>query len=131
MKIEGVHILPTDYSPEVILNPDGIIKIKGRGMVVNKTSIPEQINDWLDAYLLSPAETTDVIIAFEYLNSFSTTILVSILTKISLVTLYKKKLVIHWYYEEDDDDILERGEHIAESLNIPIEFIIIDDITSC
>ena len=98
-------------------------------MVVNKTSIPEQIMIWLDAYLLNPAETTDVIIAFEYLNSFSTTILVSVLTKISLVTLQKKKIVIHWYYEDDDDDILERGEHIAETLNFPIEFIMIDDIT--
>ncbi len=131
MKIEEVHILPTDYSPEVFLNPEGIIKIKGRGMVVNDTRVPEQINDWLDSYLLNPAETTDVSIAFEYLNSFSTTILVSVLTKISLVTLNKKKFVIHWYYEEDDDDILERGEHISESLNFPIEFIMIDDITAC
>jgi len=33
MKIEEVNILPADYSPEVLLNPDGVIKIKGRGMV--------------------------------------------------------------------------------------------------
>ena len=71
MSKEKVHILPTDNSPEVYLNPDGIIKIKGRGMVVNKTRVPEQINDWLDEYLLNPAETTEVIIAFEYLNSYS------------------------------------------------------------
>ena len=56
MKIEKVHIFPTDNSPEVLLNPDGVIKIKGRGMIVNKTSVPEQINDWLDAYLINPAE---------------------------------------------------------------------------
>ena len=44
-------------------------------MAVNKTRVPVQINDWLDAYLLNPAETTYIIIAFEYLNSYSTTIL--------------------------------------------------------
>ena len=45
MKIGEVHMLHTDNSPEVLLNPNGIIKIKGRGMAVNKTNVPEQIND--------------------------------------------------------------------------------------
>ena len=131
MGIEKVQILPTDNSPEVILNPEGIIKIKGRGMVVNKTSVPEQINNWLDAYLLNPAETTDIIVTFEYLNSYSTTILASVLMKISQVIRLSKQFAIHWYYEEDDDDILDRGEYIAESLNLPIEFIVIDNISGC
>jgi len=90
MGIEKVQILPADNSPEVILNPEGIIKIKGRGMVVNKTSVPEQINNWLDAYLLNPAETTDIIVTFEYLNSYSTTILASVLMKISQVIRLSK-----------------------------------------
>ena len=90
MGIEKVQILPTDNSPEVILNPEGIIKIKGRGMVVNKTSVPEQINNWLDAYLLNPAETTDIIVTFEYLNNYSTTILASVLMKISQVIRLSK-----------------------------------------
>jgi len=131
MVISKLHILPTDNTPEVFLNPDGIIKIKGRGMVANKTNVPEEIINWLDAYLLNPAETTDVIIAFEYLNSYSTTILATTLKKISQVTQHNKKFVIHWYYEEEDDDILERGEYISETYDIPIEFIMIDDISGC
>jgi hypothetical protein len=35
MIIEEVHILPTDNTPEILLNPDGIIKIKGRALTVN------------------------------------------------------------------------------------------------
>jgi len=131
MVISKLHILPTDNTPEVFLNPDGIIKIKGRGMVANKTNVPEEIINWLDAYLLNPAETTDVIIAFEYLNSYSTTILATTLKKISQVTQQNKKFVIHWYYEEEDYDILERGEYISETYDIPIEFIMIDDISGC
>lgn len=131
MILNKVHILPTDNSPEVFLNPDGIVKVKGRGMVVNKTSVPQQINEWLDAYLLNPAETTTVIIAFEYLNSYSTSILASVLMKISQVIQHHKKFVIRWYYEDDDDDLLERGEYISESLNLPIEFIVIHDISGC
>ncbi len=131
MKLEKTHILPTADSPDVLLDPDGIIKIKGRGMVVNRTRIPDQIMNWLDAYLIMPAETTYVIIAFEYLNSFSTKILTATLLKISQVWNQGKNLVIRWYYEEDDDDILERGEYISEAYNIPIEFIITDDLDGC
>jgi hypothetical protein len=68
MIIDEVHILPTKNIPEVFLNPDGIIKIKGRALTVNTTEVPEQIMYWLYAYLSNPAETTDVIVAFEYLN---------------------------------------------------------------
>jgi len=32
MEIEEVHILPTDKSPGVLLNPAGVIKITGRAI---------------------------------------------------------------------------------------------------
>jgi hypothetical protein len=35
MILDEVHILPTDNTPEVLLNPEGIIKIKGRALTVN------------------------------------------------------------------------------------------------
>ena len=85
---------------------------------------------WIENYILDPAETTYVIISFEYLNSSSTTILVSIIRKVSAVMLKMKKFVIRWYYEEDDDDILERGEYIASAFNLPIEFIAVTDISA-
>ena len=90
-----------------------------------------EMKNWIDEYLSNPAEITYVFIAFEYLNSFSTTILVSILKKISQVILQLKKLVIKWYYEEGDEDILERGEYISSNYNIPIEFIMTNNIAGC
>jgi hypothetical protein len=129
MDLELFHILPTDKTPEVILDPDGKIKIRGRGLVVNKTDVSDDIIDWIDIYLGNPAEITYVTIAYEYLNSFSTTILVNLLKKLSQVDQQSKKLVIQWYYEVDDEDILERGEYVLSAINIPIEFILTDDIT--
>jgi len=70
-------------------------------------------------------------VAFEYLNSYSTTILASVLKKISQVILQNKKFIIHWYYEDDDDDLLDRGGYISESLKLPIDFIVVDDISGC
>ena len=131
MITDKVHILPTNKTPEYLLNPEGIIKIKGRAIDESKTKAPEQIMNWIDAYVSNPAELTKVIIALEYLNSFNTIILTSTLKKISQVILHGKKLVIHWYYDEDDVDIFERGEYISSTINIPIEFFPTNNIADC
>lgn len=130
MVVKALHIPPSNTTPEFRLYPEGIIRITGRGLNETKTEISQQIMRWIDNYLTDPAETTYVIISFEYLNSSSAAILVSIIRKISVVVLKFKKLVIRWYYEEDDDDILERGEYISSAFNIPIEFISVGDISS-
>jgi hypothetical protein len=131
MITDKIHILPTHKTPEIILNPEGIIKIKGRAIDESRAGVPEQIVNWIDAYILSPAETTEVIIALEFLNSFNTIILTSNLKKISQVLQLGKKLVIRWYYDEDDVDLFERGEYISATLNIPMEFIMTTDLAGC
>ena len=128
---EYLHILPTDNTPEVVLDPNGVLKIKGRGLLGTGIDNSVQVYRWIDNYILDAAQTTYVIIALEYLNSYSTTILVNILKKLSQVVLHRKKLVIQWYYEEDDDDLLERGEYVSSSFDIPITFIVTSDICTC
>ena len=120
------NLLPTNNTPGFFLNPDGMFKISGRGLYQNKTEDIEQVMNWIDEYLSNPAETTCVIIALEYLNSFSTTIIASLLRKLSTALPQSGKLVIHWYYEEDDEDIIEQGECISATLNIPIDLICTD-----
>jgi SiaC family regulatory phosphoprotein len=125
----ALHILQTHNTPEVVINPAGTIMIKGRALMVDNTEIPDQMMDVFEAYLRNPPETTDVIIALEYLNSFSATILVSVFEKISQAIQLPKKLVIRWYYEEDDEDMLELGKYISEICVVPIEFTVTNDIT--
>ncbi|MCU0473320.1 MAG: DUF1987 domain-containing protein [Bacteroidales bacterium] len=130
MKKEKVYILPTNNTPEILLNPRGIIEIKGRAIEEYETDLPKQIMMWIDAYLLSPAESTEVTIALEYMNSYNSIIISSFLRKLSQVSQQSKKLVIKWYIEEDDDDLLERAKYISSTFNIPIEFILTDDVNS-
>ncbi len=117
------HIPPTDKTPEVIFDCEGTLSIKGRGMALNRTAPSEKLLDCIERYLKNPARTTTVTIELEYLNSFGTQILVAVIRKISQVINQGKILVIKWYYDEEDDDILERGHHISEAFNIPIDFI--------
>jgi hypothetical protein len=117
-----LNLLPTKNSPGFFLNPDGLLKISGRGLYQNTTDEIEQVMSWIDEYLNSPAESTTVIIAFDYLNSFSTTIIVALLRKLTASLLQSGKLKIQWFYEEDDEAMIEQGECISSSFNIPMDF---------
>ena len=128
MNIDVVHILPTNKTPEVLLNPEGNIKLSGRAIDESRTKFSEQIMIWIDSYVLNPAESTEVVIALEYMNSFNSIILATVLKKLSQVNQLSKKLVVRWYIEQDDDDLLERGQYISSVLNLPIEFIMTDHI---
>ncbi len=128
MSRDAVHILPTNKTPEVHLNPKGSIKITGRAIDESRNKFSEEIISWLDNYLTSPANLTEVLIALEYLNSYNSIIMATILRQVAQVTQQAKKLNIKWYIDEDDDDLLERGRYISSTFNIPIDFIMTEDI---
>jgi hypothetical protein len=129
--MEKVHLLPTNKTPEIILNPSGLIKIKGRAIDESRTGTSDQVLTWIDGYIAAPAESTEVIIALEFLNSFNTIILTAVLKKIAQLIQLRKKLVVRWFYEEDDVDIYDRGAYIATVIDIPIEFITTENISDC
>lgn len=129
--MEKIHILPTNKTPEILLNPSGQIKIKGRAIDESRSGVPEQLSSWIDEYILSPADTTEVVIALEFLNSFNTLILTSVLKKIAQILKARRRLNIKWYYEEDDVDIYDRGAYISTVIDVPIEFIMVTDVAEC
>jgi len=127
MWLAGKKIASTESTPKVVLDPEGVITIKGRSLNKNSEDIFRQIDSWLDIYLHDPAETTNVEIYFEYFNSVNSIIFNSILKKLSGLQLQNKKVIINWYYEEDDEDMLALGENISSVLNIPMNLIMISE----
>jgi len=127
MLLSGKNIAPTNSTPEVVLDPDGVIIIKGRSMNKNATEFYKQIESWIDVYINNPANLTRVDIYMEYFNGINSMIFTSLLKKISDIKLKDKKFIINWYYEEDDEDILAQGENISSVLDIPINLIKISE----
>jgi hypothetical protein len=125
----GIHILPTNQTPEYIFNHIGVIKIRGRGLYCDKPEFSALIYNWIEDYLNNPAKETQITIALEYLNSLSASVLISILRKLSRTLLQSKKLVVKWYYEIDDENIMDRGRYISSACDIPIEFILTKNVT--
>ncbi|MDO9579182.1 MAG: DUF1987 domain-containing protein [Bacteroidales bacterium] len=122
--------MPTKRTPEIILNPDGIIKIRGRSMIENVTEFSRQIEDWVDKYIRDPADLTCVDFYLEYLNTNNIKFYISLLKKIETIKLKNKKYVINWYYEEGDEDIIEKGEYISSVLDVTFNFIMIPNNTN-
>lgn len=121
--MEELKLPGTKSSPDVILNPSGIIKIKGRSISENILDFFKPVEEWVIEYIKTPADITCLDITLEYFNSASAKLLIQLCLKISHVQLKNKKFIINWYYEEGDEDILERGEYFSSVLNIPFNFI--------
>jgi len=116
--------IPSDKnSPDVVLRPEGMIKISGRSIHENIIKFYEPVNDWVEEYCKNPADVTCVDMNFEYLNSASAKALLNVLDKVARVSLINKRYIFNWYYEEGDEDILERGEYFSSILNVPFNFI--------
>jgi hypothetical protein len=121
--MKELRISPTRNSPEVILNPEGIIKIRGRSIHENVIDFFKPVENWVSEYIKIPADVTCVDINLEYFNSASAKVFVHLFQKITYVQLKHKKFIINWYYEDGDEDILERGEYFSSILDIPFNFI--------
>jgi hypothetical protein len=121
--VKEIKIQPTKNSPEILLNPDGIIKIRGRSIQENVAEFFDPVDDWISEYVKEPADVTIVDLMLEYFNSASARVFITLFQKITWVTLKHKKFIFNWYYEEGDDDILERGEYFASVLDVQFNFI--------
>ncbi len=121
--MEELRISPTKNSPEIILRPDGMIRIMGRSIQENVAEFFESVEAWVAEYIEVPAEITIVDMNLEYFNSASAKVFVHILEQLKHVSLKNKKFIFNWYYEDGDDDILERGEYFSSILDVPFNFI--------
>ncbi len=121
--MQELRVESTKTSPEVVLNPEGTIKIKGRSIQENAFEFFEPIDNWITEYIKDPADVTKVDMILDYFNSASARVFVQLLQKITTVKTRHKKFVFNWYYEEGDEDILERGEYFSSVLDVPINFL--------
>ena len=84
-------ISPSKNTPEVILDPRGIIKLTGRLVSENAEDFFKPIEEWINEYFRNPAEITCVEISLEYINSSGTKYLFDIIHRITHVYLEKNE----------------------------------------
>lgn len=121
--MKELRISPTKNSPEIVLSPDGMLKIRGRSIHENVADFFTPVEKWISEYIDSPADLTCVEMNLEYFNSASAKVFIHLLEMLKHVSLKNGKYIFNWYYEEGDEDILERGEYFASVLDTPFNFI--------
>jgi hypothetical protein len=121
--MKELRISPTKNSPEIILNPNGMIKVLGRSIHENVAEYFEPVEEWIAEYIEVPADVTCVDMNLEYFNSASAKVFIHLLEMLKHVALKNKKFIFNWYYEDGDEDIYERGEYFASVLDVPFNFI--------
>jgi len=117
----------TKNSPEIILDPGGIIRIKGRSILENAADFYQPVLEWIAEYVKNPGQLTCIDISLEYFNSATAKVLITLIQRTSAVTFRNARLKVNWYYEDGDEDILERGEYIESVLETDFNFIKIKD----
>ena len=121
--MKELRIAPTKNSPEIILSPEGMLKIMGRSIHENVAEFFAPVDDWITDYIEVPADITCVDMNLEYFNSASAKVFIHLLELLKHVSLKNKKFIFNWYYEDGDEDILERGEYFSCVLDVPFNFI--------
>ncbi len=121
--MDELRIPATKTTPEIILDPKGIVKITGRSIQENIADFFIPVEEWLCEYIRMPQQVTVIDINLEYISSACAKVLVHIFQKIAYLQLNSRKYIINWYYEEGDDDIQERGEYFSLILGMPFNLI--------
>lgn len=117
------RVEPSRNTPEIVLRPDGNMKIKGRSIHENVAEFYTPLFIWVENYVLDPPDNTYIDIQLEYFNSASAKYIVQLLQRFRMVALKNRKVLVNWFYEEGDEDILERGEYLSSVLDVPFNFI--------
>ena len=120
--METIHLQSTEKTPEVLLDPSGLIRITGRSIHEDPDKYFAPLTEWIEEYCQHPQDITRVEIAMEYFNSSSAKYILNMLQMLTGLLDKGLQVQINWVYEEGDDDILERGQYYSSVLQVPFKY---------
>jgi hypothetical protein len=121
--MENLLIKGTSRTPEIALNKDGNLRIKGRSIPEDPGFFYKPAQSWIATYLLTPCANTVLQIELEYMNSGSAKSILEILLTICELAQNGHSLSIAWLYETGDEDMLEKGEYFESIVKHKFTFL--------
>jgi urate oxidase len=125
-KIKKFEVLPTQYTPKVILNPDSKdFSFSGNSMPENSENFYVPILNWTKEFMevVSGNEPLHVNMRLNYYNSSSMRYITDWFTLLAEIHTKFCKVQVNWYYEDGDDLMQESGSEIAELVNLPVNLV--------
>jgi hypothetical protein len=116
IKLQEDNNFPTvDFSAS-----NHLLVLEGRSIAENPVPFFNHLIEWTEEYFAECKDVnTTLILDFEYINSSSSKMIYSLLKVFEQNYLNGKRCNIKWLHDEDDEGIIELGEHLASSFEMP------------
>jgi len=130
MKI--LEIPKTEKTPEIILDDEGYLQIKGKCLPENIRDFSGQVIEKLEMYLDTlrpdPDRENDsgafrIYFKLGYFNSAAAKFIADVLLVVDDYLQKGLGIKVFWYFDEDDTDMLEAGQDISKMVNVPMEYV--------
>lgn len=119
--MEGLHILPTDNTPEIIGNSyTGELSIRGKCYPTNSVEFCGPLKSWLGDLFEQGLTSYNLKLDLEYFNTSSSIVL------LDLMKAFKKNNSmnqIEWLFEEEDEEMIEAGQEYNLILNDSLKLV--------
>ena len=127
--LENLYIKSTATTPEIEFNVEsGKLLISGRSIPDEAEmfwSIPSR---WISSYIeTQDSPPVEINFNIEYFNISSSKIILSILYKLNEANKSNGDIKIIWNYRKDDEDMYEVGKDFECMIDIPFEFVEINE----
>ena len=112
------------HLPRVLLDKENNkFEISGHSLPEDVHAFYMPVIQWLDEYIQSPNENTEVVMKMVYFNTASSKMLYEIMEKLEELNNNGHDVKIIWHYAEDDEEMEEAGKEYEEMVDVPFEFI--------
>lgn len=118
--MENLVIEETEDTPLISFDAGtGVLALSGSSLPEDALGYYEPVLAWVESYLASQNNSTNVDFKLDYFNTASSKQLYKLF---GLFSRMKDNITINWYYEPEDEDILRSGERFAQLLDMKFNF---------
>ncbi len=126
--LQRLTIRGTRNTPYIDLDPQtGLLIFQGASIAENPESFFRPVYQWLENYIKNPRPVTTVKFFLYFFNTSSSMRILEIFKKLKRLNNSGHKVKIYWYLLGNDEDMREAGTDYQTIIEIPFEFISVDD----
>ncbi|MCK5028154.1 MAG: DUF1987 domain-containing protein [Bacteroidales bacterium] len=128
LKIEATTFTP-EINFDITNNTLSFLKVSKPG---NAIDFYKPVFEFIDNFEKSKVKSKiakELVIDFnfDYFNTATAKIIYELLEKFKNIQEQGVNVIINWYYHPEDDDLLEEGEIMSESLDLPFNYKILEE----
>ena len=122
--MEQLYKKASEQTPLVSFNAEkGVLVIDGNCNLEDPTLFFNDLSEWLNKYIATPAEKTSLTININSINISNSKFILNIIYQIDSIYKANFDAKIRWVFRNDEDGNYELGNDYAEMVSVPFEFI--------